>query len=122
MPVQVIPPTFNMLADEIQSAVAEVRYFSLAMNETKCTQNEPYNFTHLIFISRVYHLTPEEESMLVNSAASRRPRASSSATDGSKFKKARPQQMEQEIPRPEDGIYLFHPEDAITSEVRLTSA
>ncbi|GLB36741.1 hypothetical protein LshimejAT787_0310280 [Lyophyllum shimeji] len=30
--------------------------------------NEPYTFSHYLFISRTYRLTPEEESALLNSA------------------------------------------------------
>ncbi|KAF9482379.1 hypothetical protein BDN70DRAFT_875126 [Pholiota conissans] len=97
MPVQVVPPLYSMLANEIKWANAD---------------GEPYHFTHLLFISRVYHLTEEEESILINSASSRRPR--SSENPSKKNKKQRPPDAEQNgAARPVDGVYSFHPEDDV---------
>jgi len=45
MPVQVVPPMYRMLSNEMQWAIEE---------------NEPYIFSHYIFISRTYRLSPEE--------------------------------------------------------------
>jgi len=88
MPVQVAPPMYNMLTNEMKWAIDD---------------NEPYRFSHYLFISRTYHLTPDEESAFLNSAPAR-PKATSK-----KSKKLTTQ------PEPElapDGIYLYHPEDA----------
>lgn len=69
-------------------------------------QNEPYNFSHFLFVSRNYHLTPEEESALVNSAPRYRSKSKSSSS-----KKSRPTPSQPEPEPPADGIYPFHPED-----------
>ncbi|KAF8169932.1 p21-C-terminal region-binding protein-domain-containing protein [Pholiota molesta] len=80
---------------------------------------EPYQFTHLLFISRVYHLTEEEESILANSASSRRPR--SSENPSKKNKKQRPPDAEQNgAARPVDGVYSFHPEDDVILKFAAT--
>lgn len=79
-------------------------------------QGEPYHFTHLLFISRVYHLTEDEESMLANAASSRRPRTDALSA---KNKKQRPPDAQQNgAGRPVDGIYSYHPEDDIILNVR----
>jgi len=85
-------------------------------------QGEPYNFTHLIFLSRVYHLSEEEESLLANSA-SRRQRSSTEANSlTKKQKKHRPPEADQdEMARPSDGIYPFHPEDDILLKVHSSA-
>jgi len=49
MPVQVVPPMYRMLTDEIQWANDD---------------NEPYKFTHYILVSRIYRLTAEEAAEL----------------------------------------------------------
>ncbi|PPQ68481.1 hypothetical protein CVT25_008407, partial [Psilocybe cyanescens] len=97
MPVQVVPPMYKMLADEVKWANAD---------------GEPYQFTHLVFISRVYHLSEDEESALANSATTRRPRGADDASS-KKHKKQRSPQEENGFARPADGIYPFHPEDDI---------
>jgi protein BCP1 len=79
-------------------------------------QGEPYQFTHLIILSRVYHLSEEEESELANSAPPAR-----STTNGpkqNKHKKLRAQESGGEIKPAADGIYSFHPEDDIIIKVR----
>ncbi|KAF8878432.1 p21-C-terminal region-binding protein-domain-containing protein [Infundibulicybe gibba] len=92
MPVQVIPPMYKMLTDELKWAVGD---------------NEPYNFTHLLFVSRTYHLTADEESFLSSSAPAKLPTSK-------KSKKAKNQT--QPVVRPVDGIYSFHPEDEVTRQ------
>ncbi|RDB24579.1 Protein bcp1 [Hypsizygus marmoreus] len=88
MPVQVIPPMYNMLIKEMKWAVDD---------------NEPYTFSHFLFISRTYHLTPDEESAMHNaapaSASKKSKRAKNNATSQSNFAP------------PADGIYPYHPED-----------
>ncbi|KAH7910003.1 p21-C-terminal region-binding protein-domain-containing protein, partial [Hygrophoropsis aurantiaca] len=79
MPVQVVPPMYRMLVDELRWAVED---------------NEPFDFTHLLFISRVYRLSQEEEEAM--QAASR----------GSK--RAR---VNQNQGQSQSAVYPFHPED-----------
>ncbi|KAF9527065.1 p21-C-terminal region-binding protein-domain-containing protein [Crepidotus variabilis] len=107
MPVQVIPPMYRMLADEVKWARAD---------------GEPYNFTHLIVISRVYHLSEEEESVLENSAGSRRARTMSNADGNASPKKHKKQRSEADqatMARPSDGIYPYHPEDDVINQLAL---
>ena len=75
-------------------------------------KGEPYHFTHLIILSRVYHLSEEEESVLANSASTSRSRPHGTPNQ----KKQRPQENGP-IERPPDGIYSFHPEDDIIMTV-----
>jgi len=107
MPVQVVPPMYNMLADEIKWALAD---------------GEPYNFTHLIILSRVYHLSEEEESELGNTAPTRpsRPQGDSNTIKQNKHKKLRAQENGEIKPAP-DGIYSFHLEDDIIIKSALHS-
>jgi protein BCP1 len=69
-------------------------------------------------MSRVYHLSEEEESALANSAVNRRGHAGSSGSGNSpkKAKKMKPQDQAT-MGRPQDGIYSFHPEDIILAKV-----
>jgi len=98
---------YNMLADEVKWANAD---------------GEPYQFTHLIFISRVYHLSEEEESTLANSASTRRSRPTETNSSLKKQKKQRPPEGEQNGgTRPADGIYPYHPEDDILIKSALHS-
>jgi hypothetical protein len=83
-------------------------------------QGEPYHFTHLIILSRVYHLSEEEESELANSTPSTRPsrpQGDSNAPKQNKNKKQRAQENGEVKPAP-DGIYSFHAEDDIIIKVR----
>ncbi|KIY49662.1 hypothetical protein FISHEDRAFT_40603 [Fistulina hepatica ATCC 64428] len=87
MPVQVIPPMYRMLIEEIERASAEKR---------------PFDFSHYIVISRTYHLTPDEEKYV-----------SANTQHKQKSKKKRTSSTSAEATRPEDGIYSFHPEDDV---------
>ncbi|KAJ2915639.1 hypothetical protein MD484_g4755, partial [Candolleomyces efflorescens] len=98
MPVQTIPPLYNMLKDEVRNAVA---------------QNLPYKFSHLLFISRTYHLSLEEESQLANSISESDARKKKGKT---KKRKSEANDGGQDA-RPEDGIYPFHPEDPAITEL-----
>jgi len=82
MPVPVIPPMYRMLNDELKWAVDD---------------GEPYTFTHLLFISRTYHLSPDEEASMLQQPRSKR-------------KKRVPKTNTNAVP-PQNGIYSFHPED-----------
>ncbi|KAI0324449.1 hypothetical protein GY45DRAFT_1331533 [Cubamyces sp. BRFM 1775] len=79
MPVQIMPHMYRMLADEIQWALDD---------------NEPYDFKHLILISRIYRLTAEEAAELQASAP-------------------RTKRQKQSEPPQGAGVYPFHPEDDI---------
>ena len=70
-------------------------------------QGEPYRFSHLLFISRAYHLSEEEEALLAHPSTRRQP----------KSKKMRPATSQQQQARPRDGVYSFHPEDDLISQV-----
>ncbi|KAL5518439.1 BCP1 [Sanghuangporus vaninii] len=56
MPVQVIPPMYRMLLDEIKWAVDD---------------NEPYRFTHYLFLTRTYRLTPQQAAELQQAESAR---------------------------------------------------
>jgi len=45
MPVQIVPPMYRMLADEVKWAVEE---------------GEPFNFEYYLIVTRIYYLSPEE--------------------------------------------------------------
>ena len=98
MPVQVIPPLYNMLKEEVRNAAA---------------QGLPYKFSHLLFISRTYHLSLDEESQLENTIS-----ASEARKKKGKTKKRKSEANDDSHVRPPDGIYSFHPEDAGIIEVR----
>ncbi|KAF6751302.1 p21-C-terminal region-binding protein-domain-containing protein [Ephemerocybe angulata] len=100
MPVQVIPPLYNMLKDEVRNAVA---------------QNLPYQFSHLLFISRTYHLSLDEESQLENTLPASEARKKKGASK--KRKSAAHDEANAQHVRPDDGIYSFHPEDAAIIEL-----
>jgi len=86
MPVQVIPPMYRMLADEVKWAIDD---------------NEPYNFSHILFISRTYRLSPEEEAAMQSAAhPAKRQKVPSVSGSG-----------------PSDGVYSFHPEDEYIHKV-----
>ncbi|KAF8227317.1 hypothetical protein L208DRAFT_1297567, partial [Tricholoma matsutake] len=98
MPVQVVPPMYRMLSNEVKWAIDDVRH-------------EPYTFSHLLFLSRTYHLTSDEESALFNSAPS---------SKKSKRSKAPPAQH-LDMESPPDGIYPFHPEDEYIKKFAIYS-
>lgn len=95
MPVQVVPPMYRMLVDEIDAALRD---------------GEPYRFSHLLFISRAYHLSEEEEAMLAHSSTTRR-------QPKSKKMRHATSERQQQQERPRDGVYSFHPEDDLISQV-----
>ncbi|KAF9007900.1 p21-C-terminal region-binding protein-domain-containing protein [Cyathus striatus] len=105
MPVQVIPPMYRMLGDEVKRAVEEASLSVLS-------SNEPYTFSHLLFISRTYHLTPDEESALYNSASARNGKNKTKKTK-------RTQPSTAEVAPPTDGIFSFHPEDEVIKQATV---
>ncbi|TFK41578.1 p21-C-terminal region-binding protein-domain-containing protein, partial [Crucibulum laeve] len=97
MPVQVIPPMYKMLNEEIQRSISE---------------NGLHNFSHLLVISRTYHLTSDEESAMANSAPVRGSKK--------KNKKVKPPTA-MAVTAPADGIYSFHPEDEVIKQSAVHS-
>jgi protein BCP1 len=90
MPVQVIPPMYRMLKDELDTE-----------------NNSPFKFTHLIIPSRTYHLSIEEESYLTNMKEAKSKKKKTKATAASATS------------RPTDGVYSFHPEDEHIQQASL---
>jgi protein BCP1 len=88
---------YKMVSEELEWAVDE--------------RNEPFTFGHLVFVSRTYHLTTEEESELSNAPPDRQ----LSEKKAKKAKKAAA--ASQGAARPQDGIYPFHPEDECIRQV-----
>ena len=79
MPVQVVPPMYRMLVDEIDGALRVVRsplppllFHPIDIEEI---QGEPYRFSHLLFISRAYHLSEEEEALFALPSTTRQPKS-----------------------------------------------
>lgn len=81
MPVQVIPPMYRMLVEETKDAIAD---------------GGAYEFSHYLFISRVYRLSPEEEDAMA-----------AAQHNSKRYKSA----GNTELGRSRDGVYSFHPED-----------
>ncbi|KAF8627279.1 hypothetical protein AX17_006324 [Amanita inopinata Kibby_2008] len=105
MPVQVIPPMYRMLLDEILNSISA---------------GKPYKFSHLLFVSRTYHLSDNEESALANSAPTRQSTAANGGSKSKKPKKAKTagaagigEEYDLLTRRPDNGIYPFHPEDPV---------
>ncbi|KDQ53022.1 hypothetical protein JAAARDRAFT_137838 [Jaapia argillacea MUCL 33604] len=88
MPVQIVPHMYRMLVDEIKWAIDD---------------NEPYTFTHLLFISRTYTLTQDEAQLLLSS----QPNASSRKNKSKKLRPSLPSGAEG------GGVFSFHPEDEV---------
>ncbi|EIN13287.1 hypothetical protein PUNSTDRAFT_94301 [Punctularia strigosozonata HHB-11173 SS5] len=84
MPVQTVPPMYRMLENEIKWAIDD---------------NEPYRFTHLMFISRIYKLTDAEAAEL--------------HADQPRSKKHKNAAAAQASSTAKGGSYSFHPEDEI---------
>jgi hypothetical protein len=94
-----------------------LRYYHFLMDFWfRWEQGEPYHFTHLIILSRVYHLSEEEESELANSAPPARLQGVSNAAK--KMHKKQRARDNVEMKPAADGIYSFHPEDDIIIKVR----
>jgi len=92
MPVQIVPPMYSMLQNEITWAIDDA---------------EPYKFSHFILFTRTYRLSPEEEAE-VNG------RLTGDQNMGSKRRKpAMPRLLNGTASDDSGGIYSFHPEDEI---------
>ncbi|KAI0063090.1 hypothetical protein BV25DRAFT_1802701 [Artomyces pyxidatus] len=90
MPVQVVPHMYRMLADEIKWAIDD---------------NETYNFTHFIIISRTYKLSSEEAAELQAMPPQNKKRRSAAVPP----------------PSTSGGVYSYHHEDEFTQKFALHS-
>lgn len=108
MPVEVVPPLYNMLKDEVKSLAA---------------QGHPFAFSHLLFISRTYHLSDDEESIMRNKLPESEARKRGGGKKGGTNKKKRADvgshghERMGDVARPEDGVYSFHAEDALIAQL-----
>jgi protein BCP1 len=127
---------YRMLADEIKWALDDVRFVSISLvffapvfsddffssflsfysfgllpEQKPRYQNEPYTFSHLIFISRTYRLSPEEEEESASSSASQ------STSHPAKRQKGSNTQSARALGVAADGVYPFHPEDEYIQKV-----
>jgi len=83
MPVQVMPPMYRMLSEEMQRAISE---------------NKPYQFSHFVIVTRTYMLSPEDEAELASNPPPKKAKQSNAKpllgnASGT------------------GGIFSFHPED-----------
>ena len=101
MPVQVIPPMYRMLADEIKWAIEEVSPPLAKICVTLIHgQNEPFNFKYYLIMARTYHLSPEElDNLGHNPDRSKRRKGQIGGNDTPRF---------------------FHPEDEQFQQVGLS--
>jgi protein BCP1 len=88
MPVQIVPPMYRMLSDELAK------------------QNGP-KYTHLLFVSRIYRLTQEEQDALLATAPTPKKKKAKNAA----FAKT-------PTPNTGAGTFSFHPEDEYVQKVR----
>ncbi len=86
MPVEVIPHMYRMLADEIKWA---------------CDDGEPYQFGHLLVLSRTYTLLDEEAEATSTSSQQQKRRKGASAPSAALAKR----------------VFPFHHEDSCMQEV-----
>ncbi|KAF5385564.1 hypothetical protein D9757_006790 [Collybiopsis confluens] len=91
MPVQVVPPMYQMLKDELN---------------VEASPNHPFKFSYLIIPSRTYYLSTDEETYLTNMKESK-----------TTSKKKKTKVSSSTISRPADGVYSFHPEDEHLKQV-----
>ncbi|KAF3912242.1 hypothetical protein AA313_de0201022 [Arthrobotrys entomopaga] len=85
MPADISPPSYKMLLEEIQLAVED---------------NEPYNFTHYLLLSKVY--TEIESKLPISDDTDDTPRPTKRNKLSSKKKKKK---------KPSNQTFNFHPED-----------
>ncbi|KAF7797674.1 hypothetical protein EIP86_008874 [Pleurotus ostreatoroseus] len=88
MPVQLMPPMYRMLAEEIQWAVEE---------------NKPFRFSQYLFLAQTYHLSAEEAAELEANAprSAKKPKNSTAASGASG-----------------EGVFSMHPEDEYIQKPR----
>lgn len=112
MPVEIIPPMYRMLGDEIKWAVNDVSSqgnYSTAADESSITQKEPYNFDHYIIFSRLYKLTAGDVDSMMEDVED-------TAPPTKKQKKKAKISTQAGLPKP--GTFPFHVEDETIQKVR----
>lgn len=101
MPVEVIPPMYRMLADEVEWA-----------NE----DDEPYNFSHYVILSRLYRLSAADVASL-NEEADAEAMSASSPKPKKKKKRKSVKSTEEEEDSFKPGTFSFHLEDDVIRKV-----
>lgn len=108
MPPQVMPPSYQMLRDEIQWALEDVRdelsHNNADQGELTRPQNKPYRFSHYLILSRIWRASSDDEA---EASASKGPSAPS------KRRKTTSVPAGQSGPK----THSFHPEDACIQKV-----
>ncbi|GAA5954098.1 hypothetical protein JCM21900_002884 [Sporobolomyces salmonicolor] len=95
MPVQVVPPMFRMLAEELQWARED---------------NEPYHFSHLLFLSRVFRSSSSSFDEDPNAALEASAPSQDGQKKGGKKKKKTGQHVGQKD-KDEELTWMYHAED-----------
>lgn len=87
MPVQIVPPMYRMLADEIKWGVEEVSIpFGQMWRQLIHRQNEPFDFKYYLIVTRTYHLSSEElDDLEQNSDRTKRRKGQISANETPRF-------------------------------------
>lgn len=116
MPSQLVPPMYRMLEEELQWARDEVRKLNF-LSLSSClmreltrdwNQGEPFNFSHLLFLSRVFVTSQEEMDQDPNA------NLNDSHPPPSKQTKKK---LKAEKDKGEVGIWMYHPEDELIARV-----
>ncbi|KAG8911033.1 Mss4p nuclear export [Tulasnella sp. 408] len=123
MPVEVIPPMYRMLADEIEWANEDVSVsafpgFAISgpiLNTDNTHQDEPYNFTHYVILSRLYRLSAADVASLNDEADAEAMSAASPKPKKKKKRKSVKSTEEEESFQP--GTFSFHLEDDVIQKV-----
>ncbi|GAA5910537.1 protein-transporting protein BCP1 [Sporobolomyces salmoneus] len=92
MPVQVVPPMFKMLQEELQWAIED---------------KEPYHFSHYLFLSRVFNSSTSSFDEDPNAAVQQAQPTTTKATGGGKKKKKNQHVSNAE----EEKTWVYHAED-----------
>ncbi|GAA5923703.1 protein-transporting protein BCP1 [Sporobolomyces koalae] len=100
MPVQVVPPMFRMLEEELQWALDD---------------NEPYHFSHYVFLSRVFNSSnasfeEDPNAALQQSQATTNPSDPSSASNTT-TKKKKKQKAQHDSNPDQEQTFFYHAED-----------
>ena len=123
MPVQVVPPMFRMLEEELQWAIDDVRAeFLIGQERAPLTdftfavpdsQKEPYHFSDLLFLSRVFLSSTDSFDEDPNAALQQAIKSSGTVGGGKKSggggKKKKKQQHESKSD--EEKTWFYHAED-----------
>ncbi|CEQ38600.1 SPOSA6832_00045, partial [Sporobolomyces salmonicolor] len=125
MPVQVVPPMFRMLEEELQWAREDASLAfpfllpSLSMQHLLTlkgvrprgrSQNEPYHFSHLLFLSRVFRSSSSSFDEDPNAALEASAPSQDGKKKGGKKKKKTGQHVGQKD-KDEELTWMYHAED-----------